>query len=62
MVLIDQGVCPSSILSFSFTSKAAKELSDRLIVNSKEELLITTFHSFCLRLLIDYKKQLNMSY
>ncbi len=62
MLLLDQGVSPSSILSFSFTSKAAKELSDRLMLDSKEELWITTFHSFCLRLLIDYKQYLNFSY
>ena len=54
--LIDQrGVAPDSILAVTFTNKAAAEMAervDKLIGHSSlAKPLISTFHSFCVRLL-----------
>jgi DNA helicase II / ATP-dependent DNA helicase PcrA len=54
--LIDQrGVAPDSILAVTFTNKAAAEMAERvekLIGHSSlSKPLISTFHSFCVRLL-----------
>ncbi len=54
--LISQGIRPSSILSITFTNKAANEMKERisLLVNQKNtssQPIIGTFHSICLRIL-----------
>ncbi len=56
--LIEQGVNPSNILAITFTNKAAKEMKERAInLNQQAELsVISTFHSFCIRVL---KREMN---
>jgi DNA helicase II / ATP-dependent DNA helicase PcrA len=52
-------VLPENILAVTFTNKAAQEMRHRLthlIKNSKQLPFIGTFHSFCLNLLNDHKK------
>ena len=52
-------VKPEHILTITYTEKAAGELQDRLankIGQSVCDMTIGTFHSFCFRLLKDYKK------
>ncbi len=47
-------VLPSSILSITFTNKAAKEMKDRvekLVGAASENMWISTFHSACVRIL-----------
>ncbi len=49
---------PGSILALTFTNKAAKELELRIekyLPKSKSIVLSATFHSFCLKLLKQYK-------
>lgn len=51
------------ILMVTFTRKAAKEMKDRALVNtnmSEQNLLATTFHSFCFDLLIRYGKHMGI--
>ncbi len=55
--LIDNGVKPYNILALTFTNKAAKEMNERLnkLSNGKSKgILLTTFHSFALRMLKIY--------
>src|SRR5947209_14383661 len=51
----DQGVAPDSILAVTFTNKAASEMGERVtkLVGhiSVAQPRISTFHSFCVRLL-----------
>lgn len=55
--LIEQGVRPSSILAVTFTNKAAEQMKQRIddllraSGRSASDLWISTFHSFCARLL-----------
>ncbi len=53
--LIRQGVAPDRILSVTFTNKAAKEMLERmrpLLPNkSRKRPWVSTFHSFCVRVL-----------
>ena len=52
-------VKPEHILTITYTEKAAGELQNRLankIGQSVRDMTIGTFHSFCFRLLKDYKK------
>jgi DNA helicase-2/ATP-dependent DNA helicase PcrA len=54
--LIDNvGIAPDSILAVTFTNKAAREMADRVesLVGARTvaKPLISTFHSFCVRLL-----------
>jgi DNA helicase-2/ATP-dependent DNA helicase PcrA len=52
--LIDQGVRPDQILALTFSEKAAKEMLERLEVQTEtHELTISTFHSFCNSILED---------
>lgn len=52
--LIKKGINPSNILAVTFTNKAASEMRERIILLLKEkpkQLVISTFHSFCVRVL-----------
>ena len=53
--LVKDGVIPSQLLAVTFTNKAAKEMRERLAEMLGEEtvatLTVSTFHSFCARLL-----------
>ena len=50
--LIEKGVSPYNILAITFTNKAAKEMQDRIeAVTGARGAQISTFHSFCTRIL-----------
>ncbi|MCI1248410.1 MAG: DNA helicase PcrA [Megasphaera sp.] len=52
--LLEKGVAPYSILAITFTNKAAKEMKTRvqnLVGTEAERIWISTFHSFCARIL-----------
>ena len=50
--LIEKGVSPYSILAITFTNKAAKEMQDRIeAVTGIRGAQISTFHSFCTKVL-----------
>ncbi|MCR4874722.1 MAG: UvrD-helicase domain-containing protein [Clostridia bacterium] len=50
--LIEKGVSPYSILAITFTNKAAKEMQDRIEnVTGIRGAQISTFHSFCTKVL-----------
>lgn len=58
-------VSPRQILAITFTNKAAREMKERVhqLVNNKDsqDIWISTFHSFCLRLLRIEGKHLGLS-
>ena len=51
----ERGIAPDSILAVTFTNKAAKEMAERvdkiLGQSSLAKPLLSTFHSFCVRVL-----------
>ncbi len=63
--LIEQGHAkPENILALTFTDKAAGEMEERvdvLLPYGYADLQISTFHSFCERLLRDYGAEIGMS-
>jgi DNA helicase-2/ATP-dependent DNA helicase PcrA len=55
--MIEDGVEPSSILLFTFTKKAANEIKERLtnkIGDIARSVTVSTYHSFCSKLLRKY--------
>ena len=54
--LVESGIAPSAILALTFTNKAAREMMERVCQrglpggHDPKKILLTTFHSFCLRL------------
>ncbi len=60
-LILEQGVDPDSILGVTFTNKAAGEMRDRVVhllaengLSDNRRPLISTFHSFCVRVLRRY--------
>ena len=50
---MSSGLDPAEILALTFTNKAAREMAERVASRGLPvagDLLVTTFHSFCLRL------------
>jgi len=62
--LIQNGTDPTKIVGITFTNKAAKEMKDRVIslVGKKgKDITLSTFHSYCCRLLRKYHKFFGLS-
>ena len=60
--LISQGVEPRRVLAITFTNKAAGEMRERTgaLVPGARSPLVTTFHSFCARMLRQYAPLLGL--
>jgi DNA helicase-2/ATP-dependent DNA helicase PcrA len=53
----EKNISPDNILAITFTNKAAREMRDRvrnMLGQSANSPLVSTFHSFCLRILRQY--------
>lgn len=62
--MIHEGVNPSSILLFTFTNKAAKEIKERVIkkIGKKgEKITVGTYHSVCARILRQYAESIGFT-
>ncbi len=63
--LLSRGISPKSLLAVTFTNKAAREMRERvgLLVGAAaaKELTVSTFHSFCVRLLREHAELLGLS-
>jgi superfamily I DNA/RNA helicase len=59
--LIAHNVRPEQIVAVSFTNKAAKEMGERLAhlvgKSIQKKAILSTFHSFCLRLLREFPRE-----
>ncbi|WP_460997041.1 UvrD-helicase domain-containing protein, partial [Staphylococcus aureus] len=55
------GISPLNILALTFTNKAAREMKERataLIGHEANNLVVSTFHSFSVRLLKTYSERI----
>ncbi|MFW6414551.1 MAG: ATP-dependent helicase [Verrucomicrobiota bacterium] len=63
--LIANGVKPSNLVLLTFTNKAAREMKERLATlltqKQAQDVLASTFHSFCAKLLRKYAARLDYS-
>ncbi len=62
--LLGRGVPARAILAVTFTNKAAREMRDRvagLVGAAAKELTVSTFHSFCVRVLRQHAEKLGLS-
>ena len=60
-MILERGISPYSILAVTFTNKAAKEMKERvenLIGEDGKKVMLSTFHSFGLRLLRIYSSKI----
>lgn len=58
-LILEKGIDPQDILALTFTEKAAGEMEervDRLLPYGYVQLWISTFHSFCERILKQHKR------
>ncbi|WP_167359427.1 ATP-dependent helicase [Streptobacillus ratti] len=56
----EKNINPRNILALTFTNKAAKEMKERVetLVGDNNDVLISTFHSFAVRLLRTYSERI----
>ncbi|WP_064591987.1 ATP-dependent helicase [Streptobacillus moniliformis] len=56
----EKNINPRNIIALTFTNKAAKEMKERVetLVGDNNEILISTFHSFAVRLLRTYSERI----
>ncbi|EFJ30134.1 hypothetical protein SELMODRAFT_409804 [Selaginella moellendorffii] len=63
LTLLNEGVDSKNILGMTFTTAAATEMMDRVAAvvgkEASKELMISTFHSFCLQLCRSHAEKLN---
>lgn len=61
--MINKGVAPESIILFTFTNKAAKEIKKRIseAVTDGRNITIGTYHSICVRILRRYADYIGYS-
>lgn len=62
--LIEKGVPQENILALTFTDKAAAEMISRVndLIGPSDDVLITTFHSFCKEIIEENILELEMNY
>lgn len=63
--MINMGIDAENILMFTFTKKAAEEMKERAIKNIGQEaskLTVSTYHSFCVKVLRQFIDKLNLGY